>query len=44
MKTLTNLEALRADISDLTGLESATNLTELILAFNNITDLSPLSG
>ena len=41
------LEALYADssnISDLTGLEHATNLKVLALDDNNITDLSPLSG
>ena len=44
METLTNLKALRAGISDLTGLEFATNLTELYLWANNISDVSALSG
>ena len=32
------------NISDLTGLERATNLTRLLLAGNSISDLSPLAG
>ena len=44
MATLDNLEANDADISDLTGLESAGNLTYLNLNANNITDLSAMSG
>ena len=46
MKTLTRLEAGFAGIRDLTGLEFATNLTELVWAdeADRITDLSPLSG
>ena len=45
MATLTNtLDARRADISDLTGLEYATNLTKLWLSFNRISDISPVSG
>ena len=44
MKTLTRLEAEDAGISDLTGLEFATNLTWLLLWRNNITDISALSG
>ena len=41
---LTRLSALFANISDLTGLEAATNLTELFLANNSISDISPLAG
>ena len=44
MATLDSLEASDADISDLTGLESATNLTWLDLASNNIADISALAG
>ena len=42
MATLTHLEAKEANISDLTGLEFAINLTYLWLTGNPITDLSPL--
>ena len=42
MMTLTHLHARNIDISDLTGLESATNLTYLSLNDNNISDISPL--
>lgn len=42
MATLTRLEAEGANISDLTGLQFATNLTELWLHDNAITDLSAL--
>ena len=42
MATLTHLEAKEANISDLTGLEFATNMTYLWLTGNPITDLSPL--
>lgn len=42
MATLTHLEAQEANISDLTGLEFAINLTYLWLTGNPITDLSPL--
>ena len=42
MGTLTSLTARDANISDLTGLEGATNLTGLVLGGNSITDLSPL--
>ena len=41
---LTSLKASNLNISDLTGLEGATNLTELWLGGNNISDLSPVSG
>ena len=44
MKTLDRLDAPDRGISDLTGLESAANLTSLDLGGNNITDLSALSG
>ena len=44
MKTLDRLVAADHGISDLTGLESAANLTSLDLGGNTITDLSPLSG
>lgn len=44
MATLTYLEALNANIQDLTGLEHATNLTYLFLWNNSISDISPLSG
>ena len=42
MAVLTHLEAQDANISDLTGLQFATNLTFLWLTGNPITDLSPL--
>ena len=42
MATLTHLEAQEANISDLIGLEFATNMTYLWLTGNPITDLSPL--
>ena len=42
--TLTRLSARRASISDLTGLEWATNLKTLLLPNNSISDLSPLKG
>ena len=44
MRTLSYLSAPNAGISDLTGLESAANLTQLYLGWNNISDPSPLSG
>ena len=44
MKTLIDLEAKDAGISDLTGLEFATNLTNLSLWDNTISDISVLSG
>ena len=44
MVTLTHLKAREASIGLLTGLEFATNLTELSLGNNGITDISPLSG
>ena len=44
MATLTELEANNADISDLTGLQTAINLHALSLEHNLISDLSPLSA
>ena len=44
MQTLTELKAEQAGIQDLTGLELATNLTELYLGSNQIAGVSPLSG
>ena len=44
LKTLTRLEATDANISDLAGIEAATNLTTLLLRGNSISNLSPLSG
>ena len=44
MKTLTSLSASFSEISDLTGLEKATKLTELVLNGNSISDISALSG
>ena len=44
MATLTGLEAGSRDISDLTGLEAATNLERLELRQNLISDISPLAG
>ena len=44
MATLTSLDAAEQGIRNLAGLEFATNLTELKLYFNSITDVSPLAG
>ena len=44
MAYLTRLEAGYANISDLTGLEFATNLTRLVLWGNNISDISQVAG
>ena len=44
MATMDSLEASDADIDDLTGLESAVNLTWLDLASNDITNVSVLEG
>ena len=41
---LTALYAFEVGITDLTGLEQATNLTSLDLSSNEITDLSPIAG
>ena len=43
MANLTELEAESADITDLTGLEHATNLTILNLGNNSISDISPVA-
>lgn len=40
MAALTELSALKANISDLTGLEDATNLTRFSLEYNCISDIS----
>ena len=44
MAMLVNLRSEWEGIRDLTGLEHATNLTELWLSYNSISDLSPLEG
>ena len=44
METLTSFSASSAGISDLTGLEYATNLRILGLRDNSVSDLGPLSG
>ena len=44
MTTLTRLDANEAGISDLTGLEHATNLRDLHLWNNSVSDLSSLAG
>ena len=44
METLTELVAFAANVSNLTGLEAATNLTSLNLDYNFISDISPLAG
>lgn len=44
MTPLTELDAVERQITDLTGLEHATNLTWLNLAVNEIRDISPLAG
>ena len=41
---LVELNAINYNISDLTGLKAATNLTHLLLNDNNISDLSPITG
>ena len=43
IRQLTALNAAAREITDLTGLENATNLTELRLGENSITDISPLA-
>ena len=43
MATLTRLEASKAGINNLTGLEGSTNLTSLNLWGNNISDISPVA-
>ena len=44
MQTLAALYATSKNITNLTGLEAAINLTELRLVDNNIIDISPLAG
>ena len=44
MLTLTSLDGRGTDISDLSGIEFATNLTTLSLQGNQISDISPLAG
>ena len=44
MATLTDLTKTNSTVSDLTGLEYATALTELYLNGNDITDISDLAG
>ena len=44
MTTLTHLGARNANISDLTGLEGATNLKSLRLGGNSISDIAPVTG
>ena len=44
MATLTELSATNMDISDLTGLEFAKNLTGLYIGHNPLSDLSPLAS
>ena len=44
MATLTSLRSVATGIDDLTGLESAVNLTKLYLNSNAIADLNPLAG
>ncbi len=44
MLRLTNLEAWQRDITDLTGLQYATNLVNLYLDYNRIEDITPLAN
>ncbi len=44
MASLRRLDAQNSGIRDLTGLESATSLTELWLGNNDLSDLTPLAG
>ena len=44
MATLVDFDASGAGISDLTGIEFATNLTGLFLGSNQISDVTPLAG
>ena len=44
IRRLINLPAEKREITDLTGLEYATNLKELGLSFNQIQDITPLAG
>ena len=43
MNQLTKLDAYRKEITDLTGMEHATNLIWLSFANNHVSDLSPLA-
>ena len=44
MERLTELSAIKANISNLTGLEGASNLTRLDLWDNSVSDISPVEG
>ncbi len=44
METLTRLEAHEREVSDITGIEHAVELTELFLGGNQISDISPLQN
>ena len=44
LRNLTHLDARNANISDLTGLEGATNLKGLYISGNSITDISAVAG
>jgi|ETN02SMinimDraft_4_1059925.scaffolds.fasta_scaffold43248_2 hypothetical protein len=44
LASLKKLQAVGMGITDLTGLEHATNLTRLLLAGNHVGDLTPLAG
>ena len=44
MQGLIRLSAYQRGIADLSGLEHATNLTQLLLGFNSISDISAVSG
>ena len=44
MAKLVELDCRARGIQDLTGLEYATNLTDLYLGFNRISDVSPLAS
>ena len=44
METLTRLDAQERDIQDLTGIQFASNLRELYISDNNISDLSPIAN
>lgn len=44
METLDTVICAESGIKDITGIDKAVNLTQLILAKNQITDISPVSG
>ncbi len=44
MESLASLDLWSNQISDITGLEYATNVTNLILSYNQISDITPLAG